>query len=127
MRAVLPVLLLLVTLAACGGGGSKLDAAKLTLELGYPPAGMPTAVLTGQPGAAEGGASVTCRLSTLDKRKLGQTTAADDGSFEAQLDNTAFPLAAVPHTTSAINALVECRAGDGKWVHPLRPPRVEIG
>jgi len=26
-----------------------------------------------------------------------------------------------------INKLLECRAGDGAWVNPLRPPRVSIG
>jgi hypothetical protein len=119
-------LLLLLALAACGGGGPKLNAARITLELAYPPTGQPTATLDGQPAAAPGHIRVACRLTDGGKA-LGTGAAEADGSFALPLDADAFALAGLPATPGQINQLLECRAGDGPWVTPLRPPRVSIG
>jgi hypothetical protein len=116
----------LLALVACGGGGPKLDASKLTLELAYPPTGQPSAALTGQAQAAPGHIRVSCRLTDGDKA-LGTVAAEADGSFVLPLDADAFELAELPPTPGDINKLLECRAGDGAWVRPLRPPRVSIG
>lgn len=124
--ALVAVVALAVLLAACGGRGPKLDATKLTLELAYPPAGDPTAALTGQATAAPDGAKITCRL-TDGRRALGTGKAERGGAFSVPLDATAFPLEQLPRQASDINKSIECRAGDGPWVHPLRPPRVAVG
>jgi hypothetical protein len=113
-------------LVACGGGGPKLNAAKVTLELAYPPTGQPTATLNGQPAAAPGHMRVACRL-TEGGKALGTGAAEADGSFALPLDTGAFALAGLPATPGDINKRLECRAGDGAWVSPLRPPRVSIG
>ena len=117
---------LLLALAACGGDGPKLNAAKLTLELAYPPSGQPTATVNGQPAAAPGHIRVACRLTDGGKA-LGTGAAEADGSFALPLDADAFALADLPAKPGDINKLLECRAGDGAWVSPLRPPRVSIG
>jgi hypothetical protein len=123
---VLSALAFTLALVACGGGGPKLDATRLTLELAYPPTGAPTATLTGQAHAAPGNLRVECRL-TQGHGALGAVAAAADGSVTLPLDSNAFALTDLPQQPSAINTLLECRAGNGGWVHPLRPPRVSIG
>ena len=115
-----------VVVVACGGNGPKLNAAKLTLELAYPPTGAPTATLSGQAQAAPGHLRVACRL-THGGRVLGTGAAAADGSFALPLDADAFPLPDPSLQPGELNKLLECRAGDGAWVSPLRPPRVSIG
>ena len=125
MRAILTGAALMF-LVGCGGGGPKLNAAKVTLELAFPPTGQPTATLRGQPAAAPGHIRVACRL-TAGGRALGTGAAEADGSFALPLDADAFALADLPARPGDINQLLECRAGDGAWVNPLRPPRVSIG
>jgi hypothetical protein len=126
VRCVGLATVVLLLLVACGGGGPKLNAAKLTLELAFPPTGQPTATLRGQPAAAPGGIRVACRL-TDGRKALGTGAAEADGSFTLPLDADAFALANLPARPGDINQLLECRAGDGAWVSPLRPPRVSIG
>ena len=120
------VLVALLAFSACGGRGPELAAATMTLELAYPLGGASSARMIGTPKTAPSGARVTCRL-TAGGRKVGESKAASDGSFALELDPAAFPFEAMPRPPSEINASVECRAGDGPWVSPLRPPRVLIG
>lgn len=108
------------------GDETELEATRTTLELTYPTAGDPTANLEGQPGAAPSDARITCR-ATDNQRRLGEGRATDDGSFEIALDPAAWPLDSISGDTyQTLNSTLECRAGTGPWVQPLRPPRVAI-
>lgn len=122
--AALVVILILV--ARIGAGDDELDATRLTLELSYPAGQTPVANVEGQPGASSGGATVTCR-ATEGRQRLGRATANDDGSFDVDLDPAPWPLDSLTGDgAKTINDRVECRAGDGAWVTPLRQPRVRI-
>ena len=120
------LVVILVLVARSGAGGDPLDARLLTLELAYP-AGQPAVANgEGQPGAASGGATVTCRAADGHQR-LGRATAGDDGSFDVELDPAPWPLDSLTGDgAKTINDRVECRAGSGDWVTPLRQPRVRI-
>ena len=122
--AALVVILILV--ARAGSSGDTLDARLLTLELAYP-AGQPVvASIEGQPGAAPGGTTITCRAADGNLR-LGRATASDDGSFNVQLDPSPWPLETLTGDgAKTLNDRVECRSGSGDWVSPLRQPRVRI-
>lgn len=120
------LVIILILAARSGSGGSELDARLLTLELTYP-AGQPAiANIEGQPKAARGGATVTCR-ATDSHQRLGRATAGDDGSFDVVLDAAAWPIESLTgEGAKTLNERVECRAGSGDWVTPLRQPRVRI-
>ena len=122
--AALAIILILV--ARAGAGDDELDARLLTLELAYPAGQPPIANVEGQPGATSAGATVTCRA--IDGReRLGRATANDDGSVDVELDPSPWPLDSLTGDGAAtVNDRVECRAGDGEWVKPLRQPRVRI-
>jgi hypothetical protein len=126
-RVTALVLTMVLLAAACGGGGAKLDATLLRLELRYPVSSQPDLRVTGEQSSAPGGSLVVCR-STGDKRAaLGQASVNDDGSFELPLDAATFPISAIKGDFMALNRSLECRAGSGRWVSPLRPPLVAIG
>ena len=104
----------------------ELNASLLTLELGYPISGEPTAVLSGEATAAPPGAPVTCRR-TADKQALGEGEARDDGSIALPLDASAWPIESLSGDAwKTLNDSLECRAGSGPWVQPLRQPRIAI-
>jgi hypothetical protein len=108
------------------GDEAKLEATRMTLELSYPTSGEPSANLEGQPDAAPSNARITCR-ATSDNHVLGEGRAADDGTFDIPLDATHWPLESLTGTAyPTLNTTLECRAGTGPWVQPLRPPRVAI-
>jgi hypothetical protein len=84
-------------------------------------------MLTGRPNAAPDGASVVCRSTSGAKRELGRAQASGDGSFAVMLDASAYPIDVLAGGQYLeLNKTVECRAGDGPWVKPLRPPLVAI-
>jgi hypothetical protein len=120
---------LVVTFLLIRSGGddaATLDATKLTLELSYPVNAAPIANLNGQPGAAPDGATITCR-ATSGKQRIGQGEAGGDGAFDVSLDAAQWPLDTLTRDGYAtLNQTLECRAGTGDWVHPLRQPRVKI-
>ncbi len=104
----------------------ELNASLLTLELAYPVSGEPTATLNGQPTAAPPNAPVSCRAMS-DKRSLGEGEARDDGSVQLLLDNSLWPLESLTGDAwKSLNNTLECRAGTGPWVQPLRQPRIAI-
>jgi hypothetical protein len=108
------------------GDEAELEATRMTLELTYPTSGEPTANLEGQPDAAPSNARITCRATSNDRR-LGEGRATADGSFDIALDPAAWPLDTISGAAyQTLNATLECRAGTGPWVKPLRPPRVAI-
>lgn len=108
------------------GDETRLEATRMTLELSYPTVGDPTANLEGQPGAAPANTRITCR-ATSDNHLLGEGRAIDDGSFDITLDPAYWPLDSLTGTAfPTLNTTVECRAGTGTWIQPLRPPRVAI-
>jgi hypothetical protein len=136
-RLTPPLILALLALAAAAGvtigliitsrgDETELVATRMTLELTYPTSGEPTANLEGQPDAAPSNARITCR-ATSDDRRLGEGRAAGDGSFDIPLDPESWPLDTISGTAyQTLNATLECRAGTGPWIQPLRPPRVAI-
>ena len=136
-RLTPPLILALLALAVAAGvtigliitsrgDESELEATRMTLELTYPTTGAPTASLEGQPDAAPSDARITCR-STADDLRLGDGRAAADGSFNIALDPATWPLDNISgESYQQLNATLECRAGTGPWVQPLRPPRVAI-
>jgi hypothetical protein len=128
LLSVLATCCLVPVLAACGGDDARLEAAKLTLDLRYPHSGPAQASVSGQPEAAPGGAKITCRSARdgEDERELGEGEAENDGSFVVEIDADAYPLEALAGQFYELNQTLECRAGDGDWVHPLRPPNVAI-
>lgn len=117
---------LVVVLSGCGGGGPKLDAAKVRLELRYPVAADPDLRIIGQESSAPRGATVSCR-TTDERLPLGRAVAAEDGSFVLVFTAPVFPLEALSGDFMDLNRVVECRANGGPWVSPLRPPLVAIG
>ncbi len=120
------LLVILFLVARSGAGNAELDATLLTLELSYPAGQSPAANLEGQPGAAPGGATITCRAADGGQR-LGRATANDDGSFDIALDSSPWPLDSLTGDgAKTLNDRVECHAGSGDWVAPLRQPRVRI-
>lgn len=136
-RLTPPLLLALLALAAAAGvtigliitsgnDATELSATRMTLELTYPTSGGPMANLEGQPDAAPANARITCR-STSDDGRLGEGRADGDGAFDIALDANSWPLESIAGDTyEKLNATLECRAGTGPWVQPLRPPRVAI-
>jgi hypothetical protein len=120
---------LVVTFLLIRSGGddaATLDATKITLELSYPVDAAPIATLNGQPGAASDGATIACR-ATSGKQRIGQGEAGDDGAFDVPLDAAQWPLDALTRENyTTLNQTLECRAGTGDWVQPLRQPRVKI-
>jgi hypothetical protein len=107
--------------------GGTLAATRMTLELSYPLSDDPTAVMDGQPGTAPTGALITCRTVAQPHLRLGEGTAGEDGSFRVQLDPSPWPLESLGGDLyNQLNSSVECRAGTGDWVRPLRPPRVSV-
>lgn len=124
--AVVAAVVAVILLSTGGETNARLDTTKLTLELAYPTGGNTTANLEGQPGAAPPGAPIACR-SAGDRRRLGEGTADDNGSFDVAIDPSAYPREKLTGDTyNQLNGTIECRAGDGPWVQPLRPPRVAI-
>jgi len=120
------LVIILVLVARAGSGGSSLDARLLTLELSYPAGQTAVANINGQPAAAQAGATVTCRAVDGHQR-LGRATVNSDGSFDVALDPGPWPIDSLTGDgAKTINARVECRAGSGDWVKPLRQPRVRI-
>lgn len=108
------------------GDSVELNASLLTLELAYPESGDPTATLDGEATAAPPGSTVSCR-TTSDKRSLGEGEARDDGSVALPLDASPWPIDALGGDAwKTLNDSLECRAGTGSWVQPLRQPRVAI-
>lgn len=108
------------------GDDTELEATRMTLELTYPTTGDPTANLEGQPNSAPSSARITCR-ATSDDQRLGEGRAADEGSFDIALDPARWPLESITGDAyQTLNTTLECRAGNGPWVQPLRPPRVAI-
>lgn len=104
----------------------ELNASLLTLELAYPVVGEHSAVLDGQATSAPPGASVACRTNP-DKRPLGEGEARDDGSIVLPLDASPWPLESLSGDAwKTLNDTLECRAGTGPWVQPLRQPRIAI-
>lgn len=107
--------------------GGTLVAARMTLELSYPVSDDPIAVMDGQPGTAPPGAHITCRTVAQPHLRLGEGAAEADGSFRVQLDPSPWPLESLGSDLyNQLNSSVECRAGTGDWVRPLRPPRVSV-
>lgn len=107
--------------------GQQLLGARMTLELSYPLTSDPVAFMEGQAGAAPSGATITCRTATQPNLRLGDGTAADDGSFRVDLDSSPWPLDSLGSDLyNQLNSSIECRAGTGEWVQPLRPPRVSV-
>ncbi len=108
------------------GDETALEATRMTLELTYPTAGDQTANLEGQPNAAPANVRIVCR-ATSDEQRLGEGRATGDGSFDIPLDPAIWPLDAISGSSfETLNETLECRAGTGPWVQPLRPPRVAI-
>lgn len=104
----------------------ELNASLLTLELAYPVGGEPTALLSGQRTAAPPGAPVACRR-TSDQLSLGEGESRDDGSIALPLDASTWPVEALTGDAwKTLNDSLECRAGSGPWVNPLRQPRIAI-
>jgi hypothetical protein len=136
-RSLLPIAIavslfagaLIVTFILIRSGGNDdatLDATKMTLELSYPVGASATANLNGQAGAAPAGAPITCRVAS-SKQRIGQGEAGDDGSFDITLDAATWPLESLSRDGyTQLNKTLECRAGSGDWVTPLRQPRVKI-
>jgi len=107
--------------------GERLVGARMTLELSYPVTDDPLAVMEGQPGAAPSGAAVACRTFAQPNLRLGEGVAAGDGSFRIELDPAPWPLESLGSDLyNQLNSSIECRAGTGDWVRPLRPPRVSV-
>lgn len=104
----------------------QLDATLLTLELSYPDGQTAAADLEVQAGAAPDGETITCR-ATDGGQRLGRDTARSNETIRIKLDPAPWPLDTLTGDGAAtINDRVECRVGDGDWVHPLRQPRVRI-
>jgi hypothetical protein len=84
--------------------------------------------MSGGSGAASSGAVVECRYADGEQPVIGSATANETGAFEVSLDASVFP-AKLPSTAEyeQLNAMVECRAGDGGWVSALRQVRLAIG
>lgn len=116
-----------VLIASGRNEGTRLDATRLTLELAYSDTAAPSVNLEGQPEAAPAGVRITCRLEDNHDFRIGAGEAGEDGSFDIPLDGRAFP-EDVPTNDifRALNSTVECQADDGKWVQPLRPPRIAV-
>lgn len=107
--------------------GPQLAGAGMTLVLSYPLTSDPVAHIEGQPDAAPAGARLTCRTTTTPPRLLGDGVANTDGSFVVILDSTPWPLESFGGDLyNQLNGSIECRAGNGDWVRPLRPPRVSV-
>lgn len=107
--------------------GGRLAGARMTLELSYPLTAQPVAVMDGQAGTAPPGATVTCRTVAQPHLRLGEGVAADDGSFRVDLNPSPWPLESLGSDLyNQLNSSIECRAGTGDWVRPLRPPRVSV-
>lgn len=120
------LIVILILVARSGLGDDRLEATKLTLELSYPAGQAAIANIEGQPGAAPGGATVTCRASESGQR-IGRATAGTDGGFNVGLDPAPWPLhSLIGDGSKTLSDRVECRAGSGDWVKPLRQPRVRI-
>ena len=109
-------------------GGEKLDARVLELTITYSAEGPILATVTGDRGAATGGATIECRLATGEKPLLGQSTANQFGAFEMTLDHTELP-DRIPSADEfpTFNETVECRPSGGDWESPLRQPVIRVG
>lgn len=116
-----------ILIASGRDSGTKLDATKLTLELTYSAADVPSVNLEGQPEAAPAGARITCRLEDNHDFRIGDGAAGLDGAFDIPLDGRAFP-EDVPTNEifRLLNTTVQCRADSGEWVEPLRPARITV-
>lgn len=125
-RLVLPVALLALLLAACGGG-ARLDDRVLQLSMVYTVEGPVRAEMIGTRGAASAGREVECRLTTGDKPIVGKAVADDVGAFRMELDHTLFP-ERIPTADEyrTFNQTIECRPIGGSWVHPLRQPSLQV-
>ncbi len=129
-RATAVVLSLLAVLSmvlvACGGG-EKLDGRVLELSVTYSAEGPVLAMMHGDRGAATGGATVECRLTTGDKPLVGQATANEFGAFEMTLDHTEFPdRLPTADEFSTYNETIECRPSGGSWETPLKQPVLRV-
>lgn len=120
------LVLLSLVLPACGGG-EKLDGRVLELSLTYSADGPVLAEMRGDRGAATGGATVECRLTTGDKPLVGQATADQFGAFEMTLDHTKFP-DRLPTADEFLdyNDNIECRPRGGSWESPLKQPVIRV-
>jgi hypothetical protein len=106
---------------------ADLAGARMTLVLSYPIVAEPIASMEGQPEAAPANARVSCRTTSAPQRIIGQGVANADGSFTIPLDASPWPLDSLGNDLyNQLNSSVECRAGNGPWVRPLRPPRVSV-
>lgn len=136
-RLTPPLMIALLALAVAAGvtvgliitsrsDETELEATRMTLELTYPTTGERTANMEGQPNAAPSNARIVCR-ATSNEQRLGEGRASGDGSFDIALDPEIWPLDAISSGAfESLNETLECRAGTGPWIQPLRPPRVAI-
>lgn len=120
-------LLLTLLLAGCGGGGPRIDARVLQLQLAYSIDGPTAALVTGGDGAASAGSDVECRLTGSGRPQVGASVANDTGAFEMQLDLNLLPQQLPDaETFEQLNESIECRSGSGSWEHPLRQPVLRV-
>jgi hypothetical protein len=120
-------LLAMALLASCGDSGPSLDGRVMQLAVVWDGRTPVEATLRADPGGATAGAQVSCRMTGGDGSILGRATADSQGAFLVTLDPSGFP-DRLPDAAEyeTFNELVECRPGDGRWTHPLKPPSIAL-